>query len=92
MTLTELILGSKEKLNYDDYPVFFILPDTQGLMDTPTFVGQIDNVTAIIGEDIVLKCKVKNLRSRRVTKEISPWNIVSCCFIPRLRGSTWMPI
>ena len=38
-------------------------------MDTPTFVGQIDNVTAIIGEDIVLKCKVKNLRSRRVTKE-----------------------
>ena len=37
------------------------------LIDQPLFVAPINNVTANVGEDVTLTCKVRNIGSHRVT-------------------------
>ena len=59
--------GTLQLKNYN-IAFVFSLPEYQGLRDQPNFAGQINNFTATIGEDIVLKCRVKNVTSHRVNK------------------------
>ena len=64
-----LIYLEVDKLHFN-YNIAFVfsLPEYQGLRDQPNFAWQINNFTATIGEDIVLKCRVKNVTSHRVNK------------------------
>ena len=52
----------KIHFNYN-IALVFSLPEYQ-----PNFAGQINNVTATIGEDIVLNCRVKNVTRHGVNK------------------------
>ena len=37
------------------------------LIDQPLFVAPVNNVTTIVGKDVTLTCKVRNIGSHRVT-------------------------
>ena len=66
----------EEYFGYPDYSgrgqpttVGSTTPETWTMpVDRPPFVAPIDNVTANIGEDVTLTCRVKNLKSHMVTK------------------------